>query len=536
MRGWLLLIAAVPALCQQPIRGFPSGDWKAQHDREEQAKSMAQAPRLKIYMERIAGQPHHAGSPGAKSVADYLAAQMRDWGLETRTEQFESLIPYPGNRVLELTAPVKFRAQLKETVLPEDAATGQAGQLPTYNAYAAAGDVTAPLVYVNYGVPEDYEELRRMGVDVKGKIVIARYGRSWRGVKPKLAQDNGAVGCLIYSDPREDGYFQNDAYPKGPMRPEQGVQRGSVMDMALYPGDPLSPGWASEAGSKRLSMPEAKSLLKIPVLPISYGDAKPLLEQLGGPVVPEAWRGALPLTYHTGPGPAMVHLKTDFDWSTRPLHDLIVTIPGSVYKDQWILYGNHYDAWVDGAADPASGASVLLETARALSVLRRQGWQPKRTIVLALWDGEEFGLIGSTEWAEKHLPELQRQAAVYINTDSTGRGALSASGSHSLETFMTEVLRDVSEPGGSRSLLEAARAQRGPGAENAPPEFRLGALGSGSDYVAFVDHAGVASMNLGFEAASAGVYHSIYDTVNWFEHFSDTDFSYGKSLSQVLLT
>jgi N-acetylated-alpha-linked acidic dipeptidase len=540
--AWLLLILAVPGLSQQPIRGFPPDDWTAQHEREEKAKAIPQPARIHIYMQRIASKPHHAGSPGSKVVADYLTAQLKDWHLDVRTEEFEALLPYPTVRILEMTAPVKFRAQLKEAALAEDPDTADAGQLPSYNAYSASGDVTAPLIYVNYGIPEDYAELKRMGLDVKGKLVIARYGRSWRGVKAKLAQENGAVGCLIYSDPRDDGYYQGDVYPKGPMRPEQGVQRGSVLDMAIYPGDPLSPGWAAEVGAKRLPMAEAKSLPKIPVLPISYGDAKPLLEQLGGAVVPEAWRGALAITYHTGPGPAMVHLKLDFDWSDRPLHNVIVTIPGSVYKDQWIMYGNHHDAWVDGAADPASGASVLMETARTLSVLRQQGWQPKRTIVLALWDGEEFGLMGSTEWVEKHLKDLERNAAVYINSDLTGRGPLGASGSHSLETFLGEVLRDISEPGTGapgtpRSLLDAVRSRRRITPESAAPEFRLAPLGSGSDYVPFIDHAGVASMNLGFGGGdSAGVYHSSYDTLSWFDRFSDGDLSSGKTLSQVMTT
>jgi len=537
--AWVVLALFVPAFSQQayaPIRGFPSEEWKAQHDLEERAKAIPTPARIHIYMERIASKPHQAGSPASKTVADYLAAQIKDWGLDVHTEEFEALMPYPTSRVLEMTAPVKFRAELKEPPIAEDPATSEPGQLPTYNAYSASGDVTAPLVYVNYGLAEDYEELRREGVGVKGKIAIARYGRSWRGVKAKLAQENGAVGCLIYSDPHEDGYFLGDVYPKGPMRPELGVQRGSVLDMALYPGDPLSPGWAAEPGAKRLPLAEAKSLLKIPVLPISYGDAKPLLEQLGGPVVPEAWRGALPITYHTGPGPATVHLKVDFDWSTKPLHDVIATIPGSAYKDQWIVYGNHHDAWVNGASDPSSGAAVLLETARTLSVLRRQGWQPKRTIVLALWDGEEFGLMGSTEWTEKHLKDLQAKAAVYINSDNTGRGALNAGGSHSLETFLAEVLRDINEPAGPRSLLDAARTPRPAraGEENKPPEFHLSPLGSGSDYVAFLDHAGVASMNLGFAGGDAGVYHSIYDTLAWFDRFSDGDLAYGKALSQVM--
>jgi N-acetylated-alpha-linked acidic dipeptidase len=398
--------------------------------------------------------------------------------------------------------------------------------------------VTASLVYVNYGVPEDYEYLKKAGVDVKGKIVIARYGGSFRGSKPKVAQENGAAACLIYSDPREDGYFQGDAYPKGPTRPAQGVQRGSVMDMTVAPGDPLSPGWASEPGSKRITPAESKVIMKIPVMPISYGDAKPLLEALGGPVVPEAWRGALPITYHAGPGPATVHLKLDFDWTNKPLYDVIVTIPGAESKDQWVLYGNHHDAWVNGASDPGSGASVLLETARTLASLRKQGWQPKRTIVLALWDGEEFGLVGSTEWVEKHQEELERKAAVYINSDSNGRGRMGASGSQTLETFMKEVLRDVNDPGGDRSLLDSLRDRRpaqARGGRGEAPEFRLGALGSGSDYVAFLDHAGVASLNLGFGGTDpAAVYHSLYDTATWYERFLHGDFSYGKALSQVM--
>jgi N-acetylated-alpha-linked acidic dipeptidase len=546
-RAWALLAVVVPLLSQQaiaPIRGFPSEDWKAEHALEDKAKTIPAPARIHIYMERIASKPHQAGSPESKAVAEYLAAQLKDWGLEVHTEQFEALMPYPTSRLLEMTAPVKFRAELKEPAIPEDSGASEPGQLPTYNAYSASGDVTAPLVYVNYGIAEDYDTLRRENIEVKGKIAIARYGRSWRGVKAKLAQENGAVGCLIYSDPREDGYFQGDVYPKGPMRPELGVQRGSVLDMALYPGDPLSPGWAAEPGARRLPLAEAKTLMKIPVLPISYGDAKPLLEQLGGMVVPESWRGALPITYHSGPGPAIVHLKLDFDWSTKPLHDVFATIPGAFSKDpqrdQWIIYGNHHDAWVNGASDPASGAAVLMETARTLSVLRREGWQPKRTILFALWDGEEFGLMGSTEWTEKHLKDLQAKAVVYLNSDNTGRGALSAGGSHSLEAFLAEVLRDISEPVGTHTLLDAAKlnstaTQRArSGQPGGAPEFHLLPLGSGSDYVPFLDHAGVASMNLGFAGGDAGVYHSIYDTLGWFDRFSDGSLVYGKALSQVM--
>ena len=272
-----------------------------------------------------------------------------------------------------MTAPSSFQAKLEESAIPGDKNTAPAGGVPTFNAYSGDGDVTAPLVYVNYGVPADYDTLKAQGIDVKGKIVIARYGGSWRGIKPKVANEHGAVGCLIYSDPRDDGYFQGDVYPKGAFRPPDGVQRGSVMDMVLYPGDPLSPGWASEPGSKRLPLSEATTLMKIPVIPISYADAQPLLANLDGPVAPEAWRGALPFTYHLGPGGTKVHLKVEMDNSTHPLYDVIVRIPGSEFPDQWILQGNHHDAWVQGASDPLSGAAPLLEVARTYAELRRKG-------------------------------------------------------------------------------------------------------------------------------------------------------------------
>ncbi len=527
----VLLLCSLGCLAQAPIRGFTPEQSKTQHEREEKASTISSSERIRIHMERMSANPHHAGSPGGRAVAEYALAQLKEWGLDARIEEFEALLPYPTSRSLEMTAPYRFRAQLKEPAIDEDKFTGQAGQLPTFNAFSASGDVTAQLVYVNYGLPEDYEYLKKIGIDVKGRIAIVRYGRGWRGVKAKLAQEYGAAGCLIYSDPHEDGYFQNDVYPKGPMRPQQGVQRGSVVDMAIYPGDPLTPGWASEPGAKRLNRADAKTILKIPVLPISYGDARPLLEALGGPVAPEAWRGSLPLTYHIGPGPATAHLKVDFDWTNKPLRDVIVTIPGSLYKDQWIIYGNHHDAWVNGASDPLSGASSLLETARTLAMMRKEGWQPKRTIVLALWDGEEFGLVGSTEWVEKHQEELERSAAVYINSDSSGKGSINASGSHSLETFMREVLRDVNDPVNGKPLIDTPRGHASKGDR---PEFRLGALGAGSDYVAFLDHAGVASLNLGFGGGDSGVYHSIYDTFTWFERFSDSEFVYGKALSQVM--
>lgn len=532
-----LLIAASLLLAQNPIRGFDNDELKAQQDREVKAKAIPSADKIREYARHMAARPHHAGSPASKAIAQYGLSLFKDFGLDARIETFEALLPYPTIRTLEMVKPVRYVAKLKEPVVPEDPNSSDANQLPTYNAYSASGDVTAPVVYVNYGIPEDYDYLKQQGIDVTGKIVIARYGKSWRGVKPKVAQERGAVGCLIYSDPRDDGYFQGDVYPKGAYRPSQGVQRGSVVDMALYPGDPLSPGWASEKGSKRLSRGEAKSLMKIPVLPISWGDAKPLLENLGGPVAPEGWRGALPITYHIGPGAATARLKVDFDWTSKPLYNVIATIPGSVYKDQWVIYGNHHDAWVNGASDPASGAAALLETARTLGALVKQGWKPDRTIMLALWDGEEFGLMGSTEWAEKNKTDLDKKAAVYINSDANGKGTLGGSGSHSLEQFVVEIMRDLQDPASGKSLLEARRQRRTPEPTPAGKDnpFRLGPLGAGSDFVAFIDHIGVSSLNLGFGGeGGGGVYHSIYDSTYWYTHFSDTDFRYGRSLAQVM--
>ena len=542
MKTFLAFVAVAATLsAQEPIRGFPESQWAAEHDLEHNAAALPQPGRVKTYLERMAREPHHAGSAASLAVAEYALGLFKEFGLDAHIENFEALIPYPTSRSLELVSPVKFKATLKEPSISQDPYSSNPNQLPTFNAYSAAGDVTAPLVYVNYGIPEDYAYLAKEGIDVKGKIVIARYGKSWRGTKPKLAAEHGAVGCIIYSDPREDGYFQGDVYPKGPMRPPEGVQRGSVMDMPLYVGDPLSPGWASESGSKRLSIAEAKTLMTIPVMPISYADATPLLQNLEGPVAPEGWRGALGFTYHIGPGPSTAHFKLDFDNSTRPLHDVIAIIPGSTYPDEWIIYGNHHDAWVNGAHDPLSGASSLLETARTLSELRKQGWQPKRTIVLALWDGEEFGLLGSTEWAEKHQNELARKAVVYINSDTNSKGAIGASGSHTLEKFMSEVLRDLKDPESGKTLLESTRTRRnrngGAAQENEPPGFHLGPLGAGSDYVAFIDHVGVASLSLGFGGPNQeGVYHSIYDDPAWFEKFADPGLVYGAELSRVTTT
>jgi len=540
--AFLLAAALAPAADAPVLRGYSPDSARAEHNWEVLFRSLPGAQNLHDYMQRLSARPHHVGSAYDKDNADWILSKFREWGLDAHIETFDVLFPTPKFRAVEMVAPQPFTAKLAEPTVPGDPTSGQhAEQLPTYNAYSIDGDVTAPLVYVNYGVPDDYEQLDRLGVSVKGAIVIARYGGSWRGIKPKVAAEHGAIGCLIYSDPRDDGYFEGEVFPQGPYRPRDGVQRGSVMDMPIHPGDPLTPGIGATATARRLALKDAETLTRIPVLPISYGDAQPLLAALAGPVAPQPWRGALPITYHVGPGPARVHLKLEFNWDTKPIYDVVARIPGASYPGEWIVRGNHHDAWVNGAEDPVSGASALMEEARALAELQKQGWKPKRTIIYCVWDGEEEGLLGSTEWAEEHDEELRRHAAMYLNSDGNGRGFLFMAGSHSLEKFINGVAHDVEDPEKKipvwkrDQLLRISRAVPADREEvRKRADLRLGALGSGSDYTVFVDHLGIASLNLGFAGEDGGgIYHSIYDDFYWYTHFSDGDFIYGRALAQT---
>jgi N-acetylated-alpha-linked acidic dipeptidase len=525
-----------------PLFGFDAAGAAAERALEASFDASIDPADQRAWMKRLTARPHHVGSPYGKENAEFLASLFRSFGFETRIETFTVLFPVPKARLLERVAPAPFTASLAEPPVPGDATSGQSSeQLPVYNAYSIDGDVTAEVVYVNTGVPKDYEELASRGIDVKGKIVLARYGGSWRGIKPKVAAEHGAVGCLIYSDPRDDGYFAGDVYPKGPFRNERGAQRGSVADMPVYPGDPLTPGVGATADAKRLDRKDAATLTRIPVLPISYADAKPYLEALSGPVAPEAWRGALPLTYHLGPGPAKAHLKVAFDWRMEPVNDVLAVLPGAELPDEWVLRGNHHDAWVNGAQDPISGLVAELSEAKALGALVKSGWRPKRTIVYAAWDGEEPGLIGSTEWVETHAKELAAKAVLYLNTDGNGRGFLGAGGSHSLERLVDEAARDVADPETKVSVAERQRARRlvrgAPEVRKEAREragVRLEALGSGSDYSPFLQHLGIASLNLGFGGESAGgSYHSVYDSFDHFTRFGDPDFAYGAALSKT---
>jgi N-acetylated-alpha-linked acidic dipeptidase len=549
----LIVLTTALGLAARPVgsagddlRGFTPASAQAERDWEMKFRAIPSADSLRSYMRRLSARPHHVGSPYDRDNAEWILAKFKSFGLDAQIETFDVLFPTPIERVVELVAPIRFVARLQEPPVAGDPTSAQQReQLPTYNAYSADGDVTAPLVYVNYGVPTDYERLERMGVSVKGAIVIVRYGASWRGIKPKLAAEHGAVGCLIYSDPRDDGYTQGETYPQGPWRPRDGVQRGSVMEMEVYPGDPLTPGVGATKAAKRLPLAQARTLAKIPVLPISYGDAQPLLAAIGGAVAPPEWRGGLGITYHIGPGPARVHLRLKFDWSLKTLRDVIARIPGSAAPDEWVIRGNHHDAWVNGAEDPISGQAPLLEEARAYGELLKQGWKPRRTIIYAAWDGEEPALLGSTEWVEAHADELAQNAVAYLNTDTNGRGYLGMAGSHSLQRFINDVARDIEDPETRLSVWKRAELRAiadAPTPERrreirGEPDLRIDALGSGSDYSPFLQHLGIAALNLGYGGEDGGgIYHSIYDDFTWYTKFDDTSFVYGRALAQTVGT
>ncbi len=521
---------------EAPMLGFGRQEARRERALEAQLDKNLNGENLRDWMKRLTAHPHHLGSSYDKENAEFIASQFRSWGYQTDIEEFEVLFPTPKTRLVEMMQPKHFIASLVEPPVKEDPTSELTKeQLPTYNAYSHDGDITGQLVYVNYGTPADYEVLERRGIAVKGKIVIARYGGSWRGIKPKVAAEHGAIGCLIYSDPKEDGYFQGDTYPQGAWRNENGAQRGSVCDLPLYPGDPLTPGVGATKEATRLPQNEAPSLAKIPVQPLSYGDAAPLLEALGGPVAPEPWRGALPLTYHLGPGPATVHLKLEYDWQETPTYDVIARLPGSERPDEWVIRGNHHDAWVCGAEDPVSGTVALMEDARAVAALSRNGWKPRRTLIYTIWDGEEPGLLGSTEWVETHAEELRRKAAVYVNSDSNNRGFLHAGGSHTLEHFVNEVAQEVQDPETGQTVAQRWRAERlmhaGPSDRREireRPDLRIEALGSGSDYTPFLQHLGIASLSIGYGGEEGGgVYHSIYDSFDHYTRFGDPGFEYG---------
>jgi N-acetylated-alpha-linked acidic dipeptidase len=495
------------------------------------------------WLRRLSARPHHVGSAYGKENAQFIAGLFRSWGYDVEMAEYQILLPTPRVRELELTAPGHFTASLDEDTLEADPSTAVRDELlPPYNAFSIDGEVEGELVFVNYGRPEDYEVLERHGIDVAGKVAIAKYGESWRGIKPKLAGEKGALGTIIYSDPADDGYGKGDVYPAGPFKHDSAVQRGSVMDMPTYPGDVLTPGIGATKAAKRLAVSAAPTITRIPVLPISYRDALPLLKAIGGSVVPEEWRGALPITYHFGPGPARVRLKLESDWRQVTAYDVIARLKGGEKPDEWIIRGNHHDGWNHGAADPSSGMVALLAEARAIAALAKEGSPPRRTLIYAAWDAEEPGLIGSTEWAEQHAVELREHAVAYINTDGNSRGFVNIGGSHVLEQFFNRVMADVQDPRMPVSVKERRRAYLRLNAEDdkskdearTREDLRIYPMGSGSDYTPFLQHLGIASANIAFGGEGEdGSYHTLYDTYEHYTTWVDPGLVYGVALAKV---
>ena len=538
----LFVFGFFSATAQKKITGFLNDNSAAQYELEKKFDDLLNASDQDKWMKFLTSKPHHIGSAHGKANAEYMADLFRQWGYETEIAVYHVLFPTPKFRSLEMLGAKPYKAKLEESALKEDATSGiKQDQLPSYNAYSADGDVTAELVFVNRGIPADYEELERMGISVKGKIVIAKYGGSWRGIKPKVAAEHGAIGCIIYSDPKDDGYVAGDVYPNGPYRPQQGVQRGSVMDMPVYPGDPTTPGYGSTADAKRLKREEVTTIMKIPVLPISYEDALPLLQSLAGPVVPDAWKGGLPITYHAGPSTQKVRLQLQFNWDIKPLYNVIAKMKGSLYPDEWVIRGNHHDGWNLGAADPISGMVAEMDEARAIAELAKHGYKPKRTVVFAAWDGEEPALLGSTEWVEDHAQELKQKTVAYLNSDGNSRGFIGIGGSHALEGFFNEIAADVIDPQTGVSVRDRryarmlANADRNARAKMLGNKYmKIEALGAGSDYSPFFQHLGIPSANIGYGGeGSGGEYHSIYDSYDHFVRFKDPGFQYGVVLAKT---
>jgi N-acetylated-alpha-linked acidic dipeptidase len=551
----LSVLAAAAAPSATPgasvMFGFTADEAATEQGLEQRFDADINAGEMRGWLKTLSSEPNNVGSPHDKANAEAVRDLFKQWGWDAQIETFEVLYPTLKQHTLELVGPTKFVASLKEPPIAGDESSSRTDGLPAYNIYGGDGDVTGDLVYVNQGMPDDYKDLARRGIDVKGKIVITRYGGGWRGLKPKLAQEHGALGCIIYSDPKDDGYGPGDVYPKGGFRPAEGLQRGSVQDMTLYAGDPLTPGVGATKNAKRLKIDQAKTILKIPVLPISYGDAQPLLAALDGPVVPPSWRGALPITYHFGPGPAKVHLAISSDWGMKTLYDVIAKIPGAESPNEWIVRGNHRDGWVFGAWDPLSGHVAMLAEAKAVGALLQSGWKPKRTLVYASWDGEEPGLLGSTEWAETHADELQHKAVLYLNSDTNSRGFLGAGGSHTLQRLLNDAGASVKDPETGVSVVARLRArtlvegfEKG-ATDEAKHDARIAAsgadlpieaLGSGSDFTPFMQHLGIASLSIeyGGESDQGGVYHSNYDTFEHYVRFGDPQFAYGVAEAQTV--
>jgi N-acetylated-alpha-linked acidic dipeptidase len=535
-----LFSAFTQSSLQMALDGFTPDNAVAERRWEEQFRAVPAPDSAREHLRRLTAEPHVAGTKEDYATAIYVRDQMQKFGLAAEIKEYQVWLNYPKtDPIVELLAPRREKLSVREAILKEDPSSSNPKITPLFNGYSASGDVTAPLVYANYGLPPDYEALGKAGVDVKGKIVIVRYGNSFRGVKAKVAQDQGAIGCIIYSDPADDGYMQGDVYPTGPWRPVAAGQRGSVQFLFSHPGDPLTPGKPSIPGVPRLKPEEATDdVPSIPVQPLAYDEARKLIQPLKGPVRPSGFQGGFPFPYHVGGTEAVrVHLKTDMDYQTRTLWDVVARIDGGPEKDRWVVMGNHRDAWVFGAVDPNSGSTAMLEVARGFGQLLKNGWKPRRTIILCSWDGEEYGLIGSTEWAEENAAELQQKAVAYLNVDVAVSGPnYSASSVPSLWKLIRAITREVKDPKTGKTVYQQwqdrAREQRPEAEADSNAEARIGPLGSGSDYTPFLQHLGIPATDMGF-GGDYGVYHSAYDSFYWMSHFGDPDFVYHVAAAQL---
>jgi N-acetylated-alpha-linked acidic dipeptidase len=529
------------------LDGFTSEGSTTERRWEEEFRALPAPNSAREHLRRLTAEPHVAGTKEDYATAVYVRDHIRSYGISSELKEYDVLLPYPKQpSIVELISPRRERLAVKEAAIAADPSSSNLKIIPLFNGYSPSGDVTAPLVYVNYGLPPDYEALKKLGVEVKGKIAIARYGNSFRGVKAKVAEDHGAIGLIIYSDPADDGYMQGDVYPKGPWRPPSSAQRGSVQFLSTAPGDPLTPGKPAVPGVPRLKMEEVTTLPRIPVQPISYGDARRLLEPLRGPVRPKGFQGGLPFPYHVGGTEYVrVHLKTLMDYQVRKIWNVVSRIDGDEEKDRWVIMGNHRDAWTFGAVDPNSGTTAMLEAARGFGALLKKGWKPRRTIVLCSWDGEEYGLLGSTEWVEENADELKEKAVAYLNVDSAVSGSnFGASSVPSMWKLIRGATRDIKDPKTGQTVYkqwqersqdqmpdpEMTNAEAG--SDTPIAEARIGALGSGSDFTPFLQHLGIPSSDMGF-GGDYGVYHSAYDSFYWMSHFGDPNFVYHVAAAQL---
>jgi N-acetylated-alpha-linked acidic dipeptidase len=538
---------SVGAQADRGIAGFAPARVNAELEREQKLRAIPDAAHAESNLRHITSEPHLAGTEASHRLAEWLRDQYRSYGFDAEIVSYSVWLPQAREVKLELTAPKTITLATPEQPIAIDKDTYNENAVMAFNAYAPSADVTAPVIYVNYGTQEDYRALEAMGISVEGKIAIARYGRCYRGIKTKLAEEHKAVGLILYSDPQDDGYFVGDMFPRGPWRPMSGIQRGSVQYTQIYPGDPLTPGAGATPSAKRLAPADAKNLPRIPTMPINAQDASAILGALEGPHVPRGWQGALPFTYHIGPGDAVAHMKLVMDYQQRPIYDVIAKLHGT-NDGEWVVLGNHHDAWVYGAVDPGSGTATMLETARALGELVRSGWKPRRTILMCEWDGEEPGLIGSTEWVEANRAELQAKAFAYINTDVGVAGPnFTASATPSLSGLVRDATRAVQGPNGGGSVYNAwlEHAKRGQtelsgiartqGSSEKMGEAPVDTLGAGSDFCPFLDFAGIPSIDTGF-VGDYGVYHSLYDDFYWMKTFGDPTFGYHATLARVLGT